>query len=119
MHFQLDRIVWERASKGGGWALLSSLLHSSSSSGGGGSALKSPDPPSASASGLHRMGSGAKGGGVDVHHQGDAEGWEGEGLVGGHSGWDSVVVGGGIALCRHWSATGACKYGSGCHFSHQ
>jgi hypothetical protein len=116
-HYRISKMMRERRPQGGCWALLSSLLQGASSAhvspAPGANVALGGAPSSAAAAGGGRGGrDGRGGGGGGAHRPAHSAG-------GGNVGPGSSVGRGQPAVCRNWSATGTCKYGSGCNFSHR
>ena len=116
-HNHISKMIRERRPLGGCWALLSSLLQGASSAhvapAPGANVALGGAPSSAAAAGGGRGGGDGRGGGGGGAHR------AAHGAGGGNVGPGSSVGRGQPAVCRNWSATGTCKYGSGCNFSHR
>ncbi len=116
-HYCISKMMRERRPQGGCWALLSSLLQGASSAhvapAPGTNVALGGTPSSAAAAGGGRGGRDGRGGsGGGAHPLANGAG-------GGNAGPGSSVGRGQPAVCRNWSATGTCKHGSGCNFSHR
>jgi hypothetical protein len=112
-HYSISKMMRERRPQGGCWALLSSLLQGTSST---------PASPASDASAVldgapmsTAAAEGGRGGGRGMHRPADGAGRGSANPVLGSSRGSR----GQGALCRHWSATGTCRFGSSCLFSHQ
>jgi hypothetical protein len=114
-HNSISKIMRERRPQGGCWALLSSLLQGTSSA---------PAAPASDASAVRDVATlsaaaarGGRGGDLGAHRP---AGGAGRRNVIAIMGLGSSRGGRGQgALCRNWSATGTCQFGSSCYFGHQ